>query len=296
MSEQPPNEGFQDENGMSGDPEMDDKTRAGMDFLVSIADGRADERIKLFFDANWPVMMEAVADRVAEKIPIDQVAVKAEALFEQRWKREAAKRQAAADGAGSGGSNGHRPTESGGGGGSGGDDDLAFLNGVPDSEDGGQAASNLPVAQDRKQAAAIGGIKMLEDPLGTLERAANLVFDIMDRRRPQTPQRNDLDVIEDLASRRPWLIDTFASQDPQTAPQRLADAMAAGARSGLSVAEAWAKYGMRGAGKPPPTWKPPAIEMEPPAPPTTPPPAPAPVAAMAQDQSSRRRRRLQDTV
>ncbi len=298
MSDNPPEDQLPDEDQQQ-DPEMNDQTRAGMDFLVSIADGRADERIKVFFDANWPTMLDAVADRVVAKLPIDQIAEQAERLFESRWKEESAKRQAAAAGGG-GGSNGRPPTESGGAGQ--GNDDASFLNAVPGGDGEAPAAPAPVVSADRKEAAAVGALRLLEDPLGTIERGANLIFDIMDRRRPQTPQRNDLDVVEDLANRRPYLIDMFASQDPASAPEKLATAMMDGAKSGMSVAEAWGKYMSRGsAGKAPPTWKPPAIEVEakpvPSADPEpTPDPSPTPVATMGQDRPARRRRRLEDVV
>jgi hypothetical protein len=64
-----------------------------------------------------------------------------------------------------------------------------------------------------------------------------------------------------------------------------------GARSGLSVAEAMAKYNLRDATrKPPPKWKPPDIDVS-----RTPSIATAVTASAAQDRPQRRRR-LRDAV
>ena len=270
-----------------------DQDRAGLDYLVSVAD----TRIQLYFDQNWPAMMAEVVSAISEKISPEQVAVRAEQIFETRWREEAARRQAATADGGGGGGNGPRPTSSGAGGG---DDDAAFLNDVPDGDAGDQASRPMPHALDRKQAVAIAGLRFLEDPFGHLERGVNLFYDIQDRRRPKTP-RDDLTMIEDLAARRRWLIDVFASPDPMAPAEKLAEAMAAGARSGMSVAEAMAKFNIRGVtSRPAPRFKPPKIETDAAAPTPAPAPAPAPtsepVASMAQDRPARRRRRLQDAV
>jgi hypothetical protein len=276
-----------DETQHNPDDDQEARHREGLEFLVNVAD----QRIIAWMDANMPAVtqevVKQVVDQLSQKINPDEIAVRAERIFEQRWNAEATRRRQAAGGGG--GRNGTGRTATGGED-EGGDGDASFLDQV---EGGDQEAHDLaPVAvTDRKQAVAAGAFKLLEDPLGSLERMLTLTFDVMDRRRPQQPQRHDLDVLEEIASRRPYLVDLFASQDPGSAPERLAQAMYDGARSGLSVAEAMAKYNLRDATrKPPPKWKPPEIDV-----PKARTVQPAAAAPVAQDRP-RRRRRLKDAV
>ena len=312
-------EPIDEQNPGDEQPAIDAKTEqqqlAGLDFLTALADERADQRITAYFDQNWPAMVDEIATKIGERIDPEKVAIRAEQIFETRWRQEAAARRQAAAGGDGGGDNGQRPTASGADGDGGNDDDLTFLNNVPAGDAGDQAAPSMPISTDRKQALAIAGLRFLEDPIGYFERGANVALDIWDRRRPKTPPRNDLDLIEDLAKRRPYLIDIFATPDPMSAPDRIADAMYAGANSGMRVAEAMARHNIRDATRrPAPRFKPPKVEVEPATPtpkptpaeapaPTpaeapvpTPEPTPEPVAPMAQEKRPARRRRLRDVV
>jgi len=312
MSDQKPNDdgvNEDDENDELTDEEQqrldeavrEEEGRKGLDFIVSVAD----ERIKAYFTQNWPVMIHEVAGAVAEKINIEDIAVKAAKVFENRWNEQARANQAAAGG---GGSDANPPTVDGSGNGGDGRDDLGFLNDIPEPDGSNSATQSRSGTNQAKQAVASLGMEIVSDPFGSLDKAVNTIANAISKfKPPPTAPRHDLDILEDIAGRKPWMIDIFASQDPMAPAEKLAEALHAGLKSGMGLAETMQKYNIRtGLGKKSPKFEVPKVEVGTPEPVVVTTPAAAPaepivtpptVAVMAQEPNpNRRRRKLSDVV
>ncbi|KKN13742.1 hypothetical protein LCGC14_1003240 [marine sediment metagenome] len=305
MSEQTPNDDqAQDENPEDDQAQNNERSReeeatAGIDFIAAVSD----ERIKRYFTDNWAMMVNEIAGAVVEKTNIDGIAVKAAKILEDRWNAAAAKNQAARAAAnGDDGDDGAAGgvAANGGGDGGGGDGDLSFVDDISGGDGSNSKPQSAPVAQDPKQAVAIAGMRLLSDPVDAIERLAEVWGKVQDRRKPRAAPRNEYDVIAEIASRNPDLVNYFSAPDPMSAPDQLARAMFAGAKSGMSFAEAVAKYDLKGGlSKKAPKFEVPKVDLVDPAPAPAPTPEPAApvVAPMGQDPAAkRRRRRLSDVV
>ena len=306
MSEPTPNDGNpedetpEDEQAQDNQAQ-DEQARAGIDFIAAVAD----ERIKRYFKDNWPDMIGEVAGAVAEKINVEGIAVKAAKIFEDRWNEAAAKNQVKATGAdGGGGGGGSRPTAEGSDGGGDGGDDLGFLTDLPSGDASNSQPLPAPVPEDPKQAVALAGLRALADPVDTIERVADVIVKLLERRKPPTVPRNDFDVVAEIAKRRPEVVDYYASPDPLAPGEKLGEMLQAGVKSGMRISETMAKHAS-GLSRRAPKFEVPKVELvdpprrTPPTPPTppTPEPAAAVVAPMAQDPApKRRRRKLSDVV
>ncbi len=302
MSEQTLNDETPEDNQA-----QDDQARAGLDFIAAVAD----ERIKRYFTDNWPAMIREVAGAVAEKINFEAIAVQAEKIFEDRWNEQArqnqAARAAAKDGNGDGGDDGAAGgvTANGGGGGGGdGGGGLGFLGDIQSGDGSNSEPQLAPVAQaeDPKQAVAIAGLRLLEDPMGAIERAIEMWGKVQDRRKPPPVPRNEYEVVAEIAARNPNLVNYFASEDPIAPAEKLGEMLSAGVKSGMRISEGIVKQAT-GLTKRAPKFVVPKVELVDPPPPSpqptpaTPEPVAPVVAPMAQDPApKRRRRKLSDVV
>ena len=273
--------------------------------------GVADERIARYFRENWAAMIAEVAGAVAEKINVEAIAVKAAKIFEDRWNEQARQNQAARAAANGGdGDDGAAGgvTANGGGGGrdGGGGDDLGFLGDIQSGDGSNSQPKPAPVITDAKQAVASAGLRALADPVDTIERVAEVIFKLQDRRKPPAIPRNDFDVVAEIAQRRPEVVDYYASPDPLAPGEKLGEMLQAGVKSGMRISESMAKASA-GLSRKAPKFEVPKIELVDSTPTPTPTPAPTPeptpepavavVAPMAQDPTpKRRRRKLSDVV
>jgi len=204
-------------------------------------EGIIDARVAAVFAETWPSVLEAVVDRLAERIELDpeKVAARAHELGVEQ-SAQIIKRRLARAAAGGGGSDG-RASDGGGGGGDGGSDDgaddLRALNDLPEGPgraEGPAAPRPVSTGDRRDQMAAgllMGLSRIFEDPAGFLTAGIDAYVKL--KQAGKAPP-DDLVLAQALYERKPWLFDVFGKPDPmeERIPTILARALDVGMKVG----------------------------------------------------------------
>jgi len=197
------------------------------------------------FAETWPSVLEAVVDRLAERIELDpeKVATRAADIAQATIERSATeiiKRRLVRAPAGAGGSDGRASDGGGGGGDGGGDDgadDLRALNDLPEGPgraEGPAAPRPVSTGDRRDQMAAgllMGLSRIFEDPAGFLTAGIDAYVKL--KQAGKGPP-DDLALAQALYERKPWLFDVFGKPDPmeERIPTILARALDVGMKVG----------------------------------------------------------------
>ena len=203
-----------------------------------------DARVAAVFAETWPSVLEAVVDRLAERIELDpeKVATRAhEHGVEQS--AQIIKRRLERAAAGGGGSDGRASDGGGGGGDRGGDDgadDLRALNDLPEGPGRaeGPAAPRPASTGDRRDQMAAGLLmglsRIFEDPAGFLTAGIDAYVKLKQAGKAPT---DDLVLAQGLYERKPWLFDVFGKPDPleEKIPTILARALDLGMKVGTKA-------------------------------------------------------------
>ena len=206
-------------------------------------EGIIDTRVAAVYAETWPAVLEAVVDRLAERIELDpeKVATRAADIAQATIERSATeiiKRRLVRAPAGAGGSDGR--ASDGGGGDGGGDDGLGGLRdleGLPEGPGRAEGpAAPRPVSTGDRRDQMVTGLLMgltriFEDPTGFLTAGIDAYVKL--KQAGKGPP-DDLALAQALYERKPWLFDVFGKPDPleEKIPTILARALDLGMKVG----------------------------------------------------------------